>query len=91
MTWDKHGGHAGGKKIDEVVAAARVAGFVPAERTSMNTPDGSVIGSGGGYLWFGPHHEMYILRTCRSFGATAADNYFSLQLSGPAPAKKGSK
>lgn len=69
--WERNGGHP-----DKTLNAFRVrrdkAGFVSVDSTSGGCPDGSVVNSGTWYA--NPAGDR--LYVCRSYGATAADNWF---------------
>jgi len=74
--WNKRHGHAGAKTLERVREAARAAGWHPSPTTDNSTPDGSVVGRGRGFV----SPEGHVLTTSSSYGATAYDNSFSINL-----------
>lgn len=75
-SWDKHHGHAGAKILDRVREAAQMAGWQSDPVTDHGSPDGSVVGRGRGLV----SPEGHVLMTRSSYGATAYDNTFSINL-----------
>lgn len=77
--WRKRGGHPDAT-IRGLRKRAEVYGFVPADRSSTGSPDGSVVGSGAVYR----APDGSVLEVSQSYGVTAADNHFSAVLT-PGP------
>lgn len=76
VKWEKRGGQAGKKILAKLEEKALAAGFTQKDRSSGASPDGSYVGSGKLFT----HPNGHSLRTDRSFGATAAQNWYTAEL-----------
>ncbi len=83
VTWGKSGGHRGTNVVGDCVRNALAAGFEALDRTRHDVPDGSRIGSGSTYVKVVDGKVFATLQCSTSYGGVAADNYFSLTLTGP--------
>lgn len=75
-SWHKRHGHAGRNTLSRVWEAAEAAGWKPEAATYDNTPDGSRVGRGDTLV----SPEGHVLRISSSYGATAYDNSFSINI-----------
>jgi hypothetical protein len=76
-SYSKHGGYAGAKVVEKLVAKAKASGFVPAKPSHFNSPDGNVVGSGQHFVHPDGHH----LEVSKSYGSEKTSNHYSAHLS----------
>lgn len=74
--WSKWGGYQGGNTLLKVERKAKEAGFTFSAHDPFGSPDGNVVG--GNRIW--RHPDGWALWMRSSYGATMADNSYTIIL-----------